>query len=1379
MENSIVASYSTERLVQIQTILTKAYTGFPASLILPVERYENALAVNDYFRALKNSIDFFELSVQFLTGVMITFLNHDQALEDERLKKTLSGLFQKPLSNGDWFEIFKNIIEQSNEILPDEKIIRSLYNGLYRSNKREEFKDIYVTVRNTQLAHNTLKSNTIYKGILHKVEPWIWHLLELMLPLADYHFFTLDESFTFGSDTLHFISPDRGLAMLDSVSVKSDRDLKKHRYYISLNKIEEDCCITAHTCIEVPPFVIQQRFFKQENEQRHIYIFQSLKDNSLKRINFISAHEDANAHETDFFKDDFDDFIQTKLNQVISVTDYKISIVQEKTLEQYNELLSNETSTFINSQIKSLKFDPELFVDRNHLSESFSKFLESDCTGLVILGNAGAGKTNQLCHWASAYGDQYIPLAFNAKIFQDNTIKAKFKAVFKDSRSAPEILESLENVLSKSGKLVCILFDAINECNKYSGSEKGAGSINLLLDINDSIVTRNFKHIKTIISCRTYTWDELVDKDDFLKFQNLYYTINDKEEHLTLKGFTETEFSSVYPKYASRYNLITDLVKLSEDRYAFVKRRLFDPLILKTACQVFEERHFPADLRQFNSNNLFELRIKRFKDHFNEKKDKIGEKSYSILYDFSTILWRNSSDNLPVIELIRAYDNKSSNLHELAKEALEDDSGHFKIALRNLIDEGFLRVETGRNGFDELRFVYERLNEYLFALQFIDIESKKQPGKGLLGRDSYEAVLRSSNLSTIIIASLRNALIKNAHEEQDPSTIIELAQSQLYASQVLVEETLSVLIEENYSDVARVIERMLRYKKEESIHFYNEQQKLTQVLARDKKKPKLLEAESEFYDILKVRQIAISVIYKIFRSDYIDTLLDKENISPIDLLWTAMADPLSEVRDTASTYTYYIARYNRELGMRIISALSDPIKEANLLTLLKPSARKKLKEVYIEPACRVSLFIVIDGLIERQDYKLALEILETWKKIVRKLTLNYSIIKMMMPFFKFLFARQTVIQTEYVNNAVEYQHFWDTIKKHGEAQEWSRDAYQTLLPYLGLERGNLSNYETLVLNGYRTGDSFSLFLLERILIIQGVADWNNIAQLVQRIIQLPYHTPYKAYMEMSLIYSLFQINHKSVELIPKAESTFADMVYQWTSQHKGYYFAHYNDRANEGRPYKQYVLYWYGSAYCNRYGDGMSKPGDMENVPVFRRLIYDAYTNRDKALLYYCLDNMAILVSGSGYHKTALQLFEYLIGLFKNRFEIKEFDDQKLEGNLFAKGLRSFICDTLGTVKSYYPKEVDYFIVNKLKASHFPDLDTFREEIVNHSLSHEGLGDLLTHKFGNFLIWGIINDYHIRKFFLEIFEFSYESKDYHEWFNNCIRHIFQELFEVK
>ena len=1394
--NRFINNYDVERLQEISDLLDESYANLPFSIVAPLENYEQNIQKNSFLPALKFAINFFEISIQYTSGLLISLLNYHQAEFDEQLQNILARMVDKQLSFGDWVnDIFLVLIKKSNNFIPEHPLVSKLFVEFFEakrsgdakiSKKGENFKSI-IYYRNKE-AHDAGRSNEVYKEMITNIEPWIWEMLDMMQPLKLYQFFVLDQIINTDNQLKSYIIlPDRGTTTGKKLKIDTNFSLDEYAYYVTDQTLKHWGTLDGNSIIKISPFVIYHYCDEVKQERKVSYVFQTVADKNLNRMVFISADKDVSRKETELFKEDFSTFLKRIFGNAIGIEKFKVIFRKGKTLAQYQELVSIQTNQFINQQKNSDKYDPALFINRIYLSENFANFMQGNCSAFVILGNAGAGKTNQLCHWASSVADSNtLSLAFYSKNFTALTLEEQLQQTFNSTdKTANEILESLNTVLAKSSAKICVLFDAINECTTYKGFEKGNGPIDLLLAIHQLFVGNTLTQFKIIISCRSYTWEEVLNKDVLMDHAELYYTMPDQTlDQVVLKGFSDVEFSEVYPKYALKYNLHTSLNKMLEDAYAFVRMRLYDPLILKTASQNFSDKEFPADVRQFNSTRLFKQRLDTL------QKQTGGALQLNMLEEFTAILWKDFTDSIPLRSLFAAYEDKLDANHKFAHRVFKDDTFRYSESFIVLLDEGILRIEKGFK--KEIRFVYERFNEFLFANHFILSQSLPVYNKIPVVATAYEDVLKISGHSTVIIAALRNALIMDFYEKKhDPATIIRLSLSQVYEAQPLVEETLSVLIEESYTDVLKVLEQMLDYGKEESGDLFKQKTEKEKVLNKEKNKLKLTEVarqkledelqslNEQLLKILKVRQIAVSVIYKIFKSEHINTWLGDKEKDPAKLLWIAMADPLPEVRDNASIYIYYIARYNIELGTNLISSLSDKVKKTQVLSLVNPSSRKELQQSYIEPACRVGLFLVIDGLIERQDYKLASDILKIWKDVVRKFSLNHTLIKVVMPFFKFLFARQTVVQTEYVNNGIEYRHFWDVIPLKANPNNWSREAYKMLVSYLDANTKGFKAHQALIISAYLTGDSFSFFLLERIMIVQGLADWNNIADIIQHLLQLPESERFKPYIEMSLIYSLFQINHKSTEAIPQAEKIFSALVKSWSVKQKGYYYAHYNNIANNGKPYKQYVLYWYASAYCNRYGDGISKPGDDTNVPVFRALIYIAHKNRDKALLYNCLENMAILVSAAGYYKTALQLFEYLIGLFKTESEIVEFDNMIIPGSVYAKGVRSFICDVLGTVKSYYPKQVDHFIVNKLKASQFPDLDAFREEIFNHALSHEGIGDLLTHKFGNFVIWGIISDANIRQFFIEICDFGYASKNYPEWFDHCIRHVFQELFEVK
>lgn len=1396
-QSRFLNNYPVERFEEICELLDTAYAELPFSIVNPIDQYEQYLEEGDYLRAFKRAIDFFEIAIQYTSALLISKLNHRQVVFDDELKSVIKVIVDKPLSFGDWVNsIFLVLVKKGQELMPEDELCNVLFDGLYRnkgsqmllgSGGKDEASAGIVYFRNHYFGHDTISSNNTYKEALIHVEARIWKVLELLLPLRQHQFFVLGQMIDDISETKSFtVVLDKGIAELKTLRVSGAVQLDEYAYYVTQDKITHRGRLNPDELIQLSPFVIFHYNSEVTVDEKFHYIFQTIVSRQLKRMVFISAHEKAQRKETELFKERFWSLLQRVMGKLLQNEGGKLSFRKERELTELQELALSQTSMFLNQQLNADKYDPNVFLEREYLAESYRLFSGGDYAGFIILGDAGTGKTNQICHWASAAPKTDVVLAYYSKAFGAISLADQLRITFNEPRKeVQELLENLHDELERANATAFVFFDAINECTNYKDGKTGNGALDLFLAIDEMFVKDKFSRFKIIVSCRSYTWEELMDKELLSHRASRYFTAEDRAgQHVALKGFTQAEFTAVYPKYADKFNLRTSLETLLEDRYHFVLQRLFDPLILKTASQNFEGREFPADTRQFDSTKLFAQRLKTI-----EKQER-GRQQIHVLEAFTTLLWEDFADSIDLKTLFGAYDMETHALHRFAGRIFKNDSLVFHPDFTGLLEAGILRIDKGFR--QQIRFVYERFNEFLFAQHFLSIHASRENASTPIPASAYEEVLTRAGHSTVIIASLRNALIMDyGFKGNDPATLIQLARSPQYEAQALVEETLSVLMDENYGDVFGILESMLGFELDSAAEWLSDRLDTEKLLASPKKtsrlsaeklagiKSELEETHAQLVTIARVRKMAISLIYKIFKSDRVEEWIRRPAYDPNRLLWMAMADPLPEVRDCASIYIYYIARYDADMGRRIVTALSDKVMQTPLIKLLGRSSRKELQQSYIEPACRVGLFLVIDGLIERQDYGLALGILDTWKKVVRRFSLNHVLIRAVMPFFKILLARQAVVQKEYVNNGIEYGHFWDTIPKQATAPTWSQYAHYGLVRYLDPSETDFAKHESTVLNAYRTGDSFSLFLLERVMVVQGIAAWDNIENIVNKLIGGGAGEKYRDYMELSLLYVLYQISYRIATPTAALDSLYAQLTKTWSIRCKGYYYAHYNDRANGGRPYKHYILNWYAAAYCNRYGDGVAHGEDQSNVPVFRELITQAYEKRDKALLYNCLENMAMLVATSGYHKTALQLFEYLLGLFKNSSEIAEFDRIALAGELYKKGLRSFICSMLGTVKCYFPKEVDHFIVNRLPTTHFPDVDTFKEEIFNHAASHEGIGDLLTHKFGNFVIWGILNDRDIRKFFMRICEFGYESNSYIEWFDNSIRHAFEQLFEVK
>ena len=114
-----------------------------------------------------------------------------------------------------------------------------------------------------------------------------------------------------------------------------------------------------------------------------------------------------------------------------------------------------------------------------------------------------------------------------------------------------------------------------------------------------------------------------------------------------------------------------------------------------------------------------------------------------------------------------------------------------------------------------------------------------------------------------------------------------------------------------------------------------------------------------------------------------------------------------------------------------------------------------------------------------------------------------------------------------------------------------------------------------------------------------------------------------------------------------------------------------------------------------------------------------------------------------------------------------QFDLVKLIGNLFS------------TAKNYFPDEINNFIRKEILDLRFPGIESYREEILNYNPSGETLSDLLTHRFGNFLMWSLLNEKSVDDFATEAMISAVGSKDCFGWYEKVIRLLVRHMFGVK
>jgi len=272
-------------------------------------------------------------------------------------------------------------------------------------------------------------------------------------------------------------------------------------------------------------------------------------------------------------------------------------------VDEYNE--SGKRMRPSPAGVRRSSFEEELFVPPPE-SATLQAFVglrptpeaNHEQTGLVMLGGAGAGKSNLM---ASTFLQERAAggfAIFLAGRLVDNEDITKFIST-QAARfiSSDWNLQSLSEYVSQCGKRLTIYLDAANE---YCGSGGAFG----LLDSVRSLINRSgiSPTLRVIASCRAETWRLYEDEKGIKLFDSGRLFAN---EPVVLHGFNEpTQASLLFQKYSHFYSLRPSTYsELSQT----LKDLVVSPLMMSVVAETYSNppgesatKLIPADLDYYN-----------------------------------------------------------------------------------------------------------------------------------------------------------------------------------------------------------------------------------------------------------------------------------------------------------------------------------------------------------------------------------------------------------------------------------------------------------------------------------------------------------------------------------------------------------------------------------------------------------------------------------------------------------------------------------------------------------------------------------------------------------------------------------------------------------
>ena len=1305
--------------------------ALPQSLLLPVDGFCVSRAEGQQMLSFNYMLDFFEVSVQYIAIELMAILRQEIITGKEPSKEVLTVVNKidkkRPLAFGDWCnEILPQLLQACQQLRIEHPLALALLQAfksrnLYIGNKREQS---IVTIRNEYRGHGFTLADEIYADLVEKMLPRFEDLVSL----------------------------------LDNEEVHLDDNM-------------------------LYPMV-------HTSEEGYPYVFQTLKN---EEASFVSTHKGAVTYIGEKYNQQIDLWLQVMLPS--------FDIARSLNYKEYAQLMQDRSKTYLKSIYSQRKYNRELYVQREQAEKVYHHFITSEREFFPLLGEPGQGKTNQLCYWTEQFIEQdEAVLTFAGTEFIEQSLEMVLREIFQWSykKSITKLVEELQTKMSAEGKRIYIFFDAINECLHYAGHTKGSnGALELFQDIvNIFGVVKENSVFRILMTCRNYTWVQHIQPECKNLDMSKFYAVG-KEEDLAIRGFSDTELARAYAIYGALYQMQTQYEDIHKETPTILER-LKDPLILKISCTNSLGNKMGENSLEYSSIHLFTQMSDSVANSY------AGKNQRKILSCIGKWLLMQYEQGFAcdTVYLSAVKQCEKGALLEELKSLLYGKDG-ISVAFAELLskpERPMLRLVDD----EKLQFVYERYMEYIMAVEYYD-QYKAEDGS--LSADVIYNTVKKAAMTEVMVAVLRNAVLMDFMNTGTNALIIELVKKygNDFMVKSLVHNCMNMLVIEHYeARLFALLTDMLDRNEglNGAIEQYNALDKqVSKGKADDKMIAQYSKLSEQLAPIMRIRSVANQTLVNgVFLTDYFNKNL--YTISPYMLLEKAMTQNINEMRDQMCMYIYYLVNKqythsHQELKQNLTYAITEYMLDCVCNTPLWHLPFVGIKRIkmllsYLENGMRLKVMLIIENMLaEQRDSEKVRVLYGDIVNVFKHLTLNYSLVRIVTPFLTPIMRKQFT-QTMYCNNVIEYQGMWEDnyIPTKSVDNRWDRcdvvevaEYFKNYSYYMGPtapRKGeqplDFSKVLDKVFHAYYSGDALSYFFLERVLVVQYLVQPELVMHLFKKIqnSDIP-GSRWWDYTQMSLIYTLYQIGMQSEHMSEDLWKIMSEWCDDWTNRMRGYYEGRLSKKVNRMKLYKRNVMAWYCMVYCKRNG-GDRHDKNAESVPLMRKLIDTAISNRDKELLMHLLQNINELITDAGFIFTAKDLLYYVMQQIPNVQTIEEFENNV--NNRYPDTQESIVAmigRILGTAKLKFSQQINEFLKKETVGLSFPGLPQYSETLLSYNPESEKFSDLITHKFGNFVIKSIINEPVIDDVIVDICKPMPKVKSADQWISQAVKVVFKYI----
>ena len=179
--------YTEEEMMDNKKLLEQSTSNLPYTLSFPVEKALSAIDQNQYGKAMNHLLDFFEISIPFVSFVFLRLLQ-EQSVQNRQIQKTLESYVNKidqkrPLSMGDWLnDLLNPLLLCAIKFIPGNALVKTFSDHIIEKRKNILLGDKHtpsiVQIRNEYRGHSTTLSESIYRDVVVQLESRFLKLLK-------------------------------------------------------------------------------------------------------------------------------------------------------------------------------------------------------------------------------------------------------------------------------------------------------------------------------------------------------------------------------------------------------------------------------------------------------------------------------------------------------------------------------------------------------------------------------------------------------------------------------------------------------------------------------------------------------------------------------------------------------------------------------------------------------------------------------------------------------------------------------------------------------------------------------------------------------------------------------------------------------------------------------------------------------------------------------------------------------------------------------------------------------------------------------------------------------------------------------------------------